>query len=52
MEDYKENLHFAVSGHPFFLGHEGKPQEHAHVLGYDMATVDAVQVIKKVKILL
>jgi hypothetical protein len=48
----EENLHFAVPGHPFFLGHEGKPCPHAPILGYDMATVDVVQVIQKVKILL
>jgi hypothetical protein len=47
-----ENLHFPVAGHPFFLGKEGKPREHAPVLGYDIATVGAMKVITKLKILL
>jgi hypothetical protein len=47
-----ENLHFPVAGQPFFLRQEGKPQEHAPVLGYDIATISAMQVIKKLKILL
>jgi hypothetical protein len=47
-----ETLYFLVVGHPLFLGRERKPREHAPVLGSDIATVNAMQVSKKLKILL